>query len=247
MQRERAQGHGTHASACPATSIPSPPLAAGPPTHTCSYNLAIVCPDTSPRGVNIPGEDDAYDLGTGAGFYVDATEEPWSAHYRMATYITDELAPLLKTSFPLSGRLGLAGHSMGGHGALTLYLKRPDLFSSCSAFAPICNPMECPWGQKAFKAYLGSVDAGAAYDACKLVAAFSGSVRVPILIDQGLSDKFLEDQLHPEALRAACAAVGFPLMLRLHEGYDHGYFFISTFIDDHLKHHSLYLNTAGGK
>ena len=200
--------------------------------------LVLVMPDTSPRGANLPGEAESWDFGVGAGFYVDATEEPWSRHYRMYSYIL-ELRELVLREFALDeARCGIFGHSMGGHGALVLALRTPGLFRSVSAFAPIAAPSRCPWGEKAFGGYLGADKASwHAHDATELVA--SGPVRFPqgILIDQGLSDRFLADQLYPEAFEEACARVGQPLQLRRHAGYDHGYYFISSFVEDHLRFH----------
>ncbi|MES2190841.1 MAG: S-formylglutathione hydrolase [Pseudomonadota bacterium] len=206
--------------------------------------MALIAPDTSPRGAGAPGETDSWDFGVGAGFYLDATEAPWSRHYRMESYITTELLPLVTSSLPIdSARLGIFGHSMGGHGALTLALRHPDLFKSVSAFAPIAAPSQCPWGHKAFTGYLGANKAEwARHDATALMsearkAPFPGG----ILIDQGLTDKFLAEQLHPHLFEAACKAKGQPLTLRRHEGYDHGYYFISTFMNDHLRFHAAQL------
>jgi S-formylglutathione hydrolase len=200
--------------------------------------LALVMPDTSPRGAGVPGESDSWDFGVGAGFYVDATEEPWSRHYRMYSYVL-ELRELVLAEFALdAARCGIFGHSMGGHGALVLALRNPELFRSVSAFAPIAAPSRCPWGEKAFGGYLGADKASwRNYDASELVA--NGPVRFPqgILVDQGLADKFLAEQLNPDVFEAACDAAGQPLTLRRHAGYDHGYYFISTFVEDHLRHH----------
>ena len=204
--------------------------------------LMLVAADTSPRGANVPGERDSWDFGIGAGFYVDATNEPWCKHYRMYSYVTRELPVIVAEKFPAdAGRQGIFGHSMGGHGALVCALRNPGLYKSLSAFAPICAPVRCPWGKKAFKGYLGDDHAAwQAYDASELVrhARFAG----PILVDQGLADKFLSDQLCPEIFEAACRDAGQPLTLRRHEGYDHGYFFISTFMEDHLRHHAEQLS-----
>jgi S-formylglutathione hydrolase len=207
--------------------------------------LALISPDTSPRGAGVPGESEAWDFGVGAGFYLDATEAPWATHWRMESYLLRELLPLLGQHQPLDlQRLGIFGHSMGGHGALTLALRHPGVFRSVSAFAPIANPMQCAWGHKAFTGYLGSDTAAwAAHDASALMAA---QTQAPypqgILVDQGQADKFLIDhQLHPEAFEAACAQVGQPLTLRRHEGYDHGYYFIQSFMDEHLRHHARQL------
>jgi S-formylglutathione hydrolase len=217
---------------------------AGAQRLAAELGLALIAPDTSPRGANVPGEADSWDFGVGAGFYLDATQAPWATHYRMESYLTQELLKLVAGALPIdAGRIGIFGHSMGGHGALTLALRHPDLFSSVSAFAPICAPSQCPWGQKAFQGYLGG-DKGEwlLHDATSLMNAcpatpFTGS----ILIDQGLSDKFLAEQLHPELFEAACAKAGQPLTLRRHAGYDHGYYFIATFMADHLRHHAAQL------
>jgi S-formylglutathione hydrolase len=209
--------------------------------------LILVAADTSPRGVNLPGESDSWDFGVGAGFYVDATQEPWARHYRMYSYVTQELPALIEASFPVDlGRQGIFGHSMGGHGALTIALKHPQRYRSISAFAPIAAPKHCPWGQKAFTGYLGP-DQGqwSAYDASELVLGVKDAARRPaILIDQGASDQFLATQLHPERFEAACREVGYPLTLRYQPGYDHGYYCISTFMEDHLRHHERTLNGA---
>ncbi len=206
--------------------------------------LAMLMPDTSPRGANVPGEADAWDFGVGAGFYLDATEPPWATHWRMESYLMGELLPGVVAQFGVDGeRLGLSGHSMGGHGALTLALRHPGRFRSLSAVAPICAPMSCPWGRKAFTGYLGADESRwSDHDASVLMARqVSAPYPSGILVDQGLDDRFLADQLHPEALQAACAAVGQPLTLRRQAGYDHGYYFIATVVDDHLRHHALQL------
>lgn len=207
--------------------------------------LMVVAPDTSPRGEGVP-DDDAYDLGQGAGFYLDATNPPWDTHFNMYSYITSELPALIDANFPADpGRRSVMGHSMGGHGALTIWLKNPDLFASASAVAPICAPMQCAWGEKAFTAYLGpDRTAWAQYDATELMKAGgdgTGSSRAEILVDQGLSDNFLEDQLHPHLLEEACAAVGQKITVNRREGYDHSYFFITSVIGDHLRHHAKVL------
>ncbi|GAB3467335.1 S-formylglutathione hydrolase [Polaromonas eurypsychrophila] len=217
---------------------------AGAQRLAATLGLALIAPDTSPRGANVPGESDGWDMGLGAGFYLDAVQAPWSKNYRMETYITSELLPLLSATLPLhAGRTGIFGHSMGGHGALTLALRHPTLFKSVSAFAPICAPSQCPWGRKAFGGYLGADEsAWAAHDATALMARLD-TAPYPggILIDQGLADKFLEEQLQPHLFEAACAQAGQPLTLRRHAGYDHGYYFIATFMADHLKHHARQL------
>ena len=214
---------------------------AGAQRVAAERGLALIAPDTSPRGAGAPGEAENWDFGVGAGFYLDATQAPWSRHYRMESYITAELLPLLAQLLPVDAlRLGVFGHSMGGHGALTLALKHPGLFQSVSAFAPICAPTQCPWGHKAFTGYLGSdVSTWAAHDASALMGERRAApYPAGILIDQGLADKFLPAQLHPHLFEAACAKAGQPLVLRRHAGYDHGYYFISTFMADHLAHHA---------
>lgn len=215
---------------------------AGAQRVAAQLGMAIVAPDTSPRGVRYPGDDASYDFGLGAGFYVDATEAPWSANYRMYSYVSRELFDLVRDSFPVdASRCGIAGHSMGGHGALTIGLKHPDRFRSISAFAPISSPMRCPWGEKALAGYLGPDRAAwAEYDATALVQA-RGWRGGPILVDQGTKDQFLENQLKPELLRAAFDSAGVPLQLRMQEGYDHSYYFIASFIEDHLRHHAAQL------
>jgi len=214
-------------------------IKAGAQRVAAQEGLILVAPDTSPRGAGVPGETDSWDFGAGAGFYVDATEAPWSQHYRMYSHIL-ELREQVVAQLPADpARVGIFGHSMGGHGALMMALRNPGLFRSVSAFAPIAAPMRCPWGRKAFGGYLGADQASwRQYDASELMAAmdtapFPGG----ILIDQGLADKFLAEQLYPEAFEEACARAGQPLTLRRHEGYDHGYYFISTFVEDHLRFH----------
>jgi S-formylglutathione hydrolase len=213
---------------------------AGAQRVAAELGLAIVCPDTSPRGVNIAGEDDSYDFGSGAGFYVNATEQPWAQHYRMYDYVTQELPALLQANFPLNGKESISGHSMGGHGALVLALRQPGRYASVSAFAPIVNPSNCPWGQKALGGYLGEDKSSwAQYDTCELIA--NGNSRQPLFIDQGDADNFLKEQLLPERLQAACEAHQHPLTLRIQPGYDHSYFFIASFIEDHLRYHAQHL------
>ena len=218
---------------------------AGAQRLAAELNIALICPDTSPRGAGLAGEADSWDFGVGAGFYLDATTKPWALHWRMESYILSDLLPLIGSKLPVDlERLGLFGHSMGGHGALTLALRHPGKFKSLSAFAPIANPVNCPWGQKAFTGYLGDDKAEWAWhDASELMAAQTAAPYPGgILIDQGLADKFLmEKQLLPEAFEAACAKAGQPLTLRRQAGYDHGYYFIQTFIDDHLRHHAQQL------
>jgi len=210
---------------------------AGAQRLAAELGLAIVCPDTSPRGTDLPGEHDSYDFGSGAGFYVNATQPPWSAHYRMYDYVTQELPAIVARHLPVSEAQSVSGHSMGGHGALVCALKNPGKYRSVSAFAPICNPSNCPWGVKAFGAYLGDDrNAWAEWDASLLVP--SARERLPLLIDQGSDDDFLGEQLRPGALEQACIATHHPLELRMREGYDHSYYFVASFIDDHLRHHA---------
>ncbi len=216
-------------------------IKAGAQRLAAELGLALLAPDTSPRGAGVPGEADAWDFGVGAGFYLDATQAPWSTHWRMESYLLQDLLPQVWAGAPVrQAATGLFGHSMGGHGALTLALRHPGVFTSVSAFAPICAPVLCPWGVKAFSGYLGADRSRwAAHDASALMAS---QTRAPypqgILIDQGLADNFLAEELHPEAFEAACNAVGQPLTLRRHAGYDHGYYFITSLVDDHLRHHA---------
>ncbi|MBS0424839.1 MAG: S-formylglutathione hydrolase [Proteobacteria bacterium] len=212
-------------------------IKAGAQRYAAELGLMLVSMDTSPRQTGIPGETDAWDFGAGAGFYLDATAEPWARHYRMESYITQELRSIIVKQFPADpDRIGISGHSMGGHGALTLALRYPELFRSVSAFAPICAPMHCPWGQKAFSNYLGeNRQDWQKYDAVALLKA--GHRAPDLLVDQGFNDQFLTTQLFPEALEQACGDAGQPMTLRYHHGYDHSYYFISTFIGEHLKYH----------
>ena len=214
---------------------------AGAQRLAAELGIAIVAPDTSPRGTGVPGDPDgAWDFGLGAGFYVNATEEPWRRHYRMYDYVVEELPALVEAHFPVSDARAISGHSMGGHGALVCALKNPGRYRAVSAFAPIANTSACPWGEKAFARYLGADRARwLEWDACALIAGTRE--RLPLLVDQGEADGFLAEQLRPEALRAACAAAGHPLNLRLQPGYDHSYYFIASFIDDHLRHHAAAL------
>lgn len=210
--------------------------------HAAKHGIAIVAPDTSPRGEGV-ADDPAYDLGQGAGFYVDATQTPWAPHFMMHSYVTGDLLAAVEGAFPLDGaRKGIFGHSMGGHGALTIALKHPELFKSVSAFAPIVSPLNCPWGDKALTAYLGPDRAAwRPYDACALIEDGKGGGFDDILIDQGLADNFLESQLKPELIEAAAAKAGRKVTVRRQEGYDHSYFFITTFIADHLAFHAARL------
>ena len=216
---------------------------AGAQRLAAELGLAIVCPDTSPRGTELPGEHDSYDLGSGAGFYLNATQAPWSAHYQMYDYVSDELPALVREHLPVDGRQSIAGHSMGGHGALVCALRNPGRYQSVSAFAPICHPAECLWGIKAFSAYLGEdrndwVD----WDATQLIPG--ATEQLPLLIDQGTDDEFLGEQLKPGSLEQACIATHHPLELRMQAGYDHSYYFIATFINEHLRHHARALGLA---
>jgi S-formylglutathione hydrolase len=203
--------------------------------------IMLVAPDTSPRGAGIPGEDDDWDFGTGAGFYLDAMQPPWAAHYRMFSYVTEELPRLVGDAFPADlARQGIFGHSMGGHGALVAALRDPGRYRSVSAFAPVVAPTQVAWGQKAFRNYLGPDEASwRRWDSCELVR--QQKLDIPILIDQGEADQFLEQQLRPELFEAACREAGQALTLRRHAGYDHSYWFVSTFIPDHLRHHAAAL------
>jgi len=212
---------------------------AGAQRLAAELGLALVVPDTSPRGLKIPGEDESYDFGTSAGFYVDATQAPWSRGYRMYSYVAVELPKLIEASFPVDvERAGIFGHSMGGHGALTIALKNQEYYKSVSAFAPISSPMRCPWGEKALGGYLGpDRTAWRQYDATALLEE-RGWRGPALLVDQGTDDQFLQSQLKPELLEDACRRARVPLELRLQAGYDHSYFFIASFIDDHLRFHA---------
>ena len=211
---------------------------AGAQKYAESYGMIVIVPDTSPRGAGIEGEDESYDFGTGAGFYLDATQAPWNENYRMYSYITQELQALVRDNFPIDcSRQGITGHSMGGHGALTTGLKNPHLYRSISAFAPICSPTRCPWGQKALRGYLGDDDsAWTQYDAVELIR--KGHRSGEILVDQGKADNFLQEQLRPELLSSVCVETGQPLQLRMQPGYDHSYYFIASFIEDHIAFHA---------
>lgn len=214
---------------------------AGAQQVAAKLGIAIICPDTSPRGVKIKGEDDTYDFGSGAGFYVNATQKPWSKHYKMYDYIAEELPKVARANFPLNGKESISGHSMGGHGALVLALRQPGRYASVSAFAPIVNPGTSPWGQKAFSGYLGDdQQAWAEYDACALVK--KGESKQPLFIDQGSADNYLTEQLRPELLEHICHQRQHPLVMRHQEGYDHSYYFVATFIDEHLRYHAQHLS-----
>ena len=217
---------------------------AGAQRVAAELGIALLMPDTSPRGANVPGEADSWDFGVGAGFYLDAAREPWARHWRMESYLMQELVPLAVEAFGIdASSISIFGHSMGGHGALTLALRHPGRFASVSALAPIAAPTRSPWGKKAFSGYLGDdAERWAQHDASILM---SGQTALPfpqgLLIDQGLADPFLNEQLYPATFEAACRDVGQPLTFRYHEGYDHGYYFISTFVEDHLRFHQARL------
>lgn len=209
---------------------------AGAQRYCEEHGVAFVCPDTSPRGAGVPDED-ATDLGMGAGFYINATQAPWSTHYRMYDYVAKELPAVVEADLPVTQARGLMGHSMGGHGALVIGLREVDAYRSLSAFSPIASPSVVPWGQKAFRAYLGADEAAwLQYDAAMLLTRTSA--RLPILVDVGSSDPFLETQLRPELLERSASAVDYPLTLRRQPGYDHSYYFIQTFIGEHIAHHA---------
>ncbi|MEZ8093421.1 S-formylglutathione hydrolase [Photobacterium swingsii] len=214
---------------------------AGAQRLAAELGMAIVAPDTSPRGEDVPDDaEGSYDFGLGAGFYVNATEAPWHRHYRMYDYVVSELPALIEANFPVTSQRAISGHSMGGHGALTIGLKNPERYRSISAFSPITNPINCPWGQKAFTGYLGTnQDDWAQYDTTELMK--TSQVHLPALVDQGTQDNFLAEQLKPQALLDAAEKVGYPLELRMQEGFDHSYYFISSFIDDHLRFHAKHL------
>jgi len=206
--------------------------------------LAIVAPDTSPRGDNVPDDiDGSYDFGLGAGFYLNATQAPWDEHYHMYDYVTYELPSLIQKHFPVSSVMSISGHSMGGHGALSIALKNPKAYKSVSAFSPICNPINCRWGEKAFLNYLGNDKAlWQNYDSSVLMAALDESSHIPALVDQGEADEFLQQQLLTPVLKDVADKTNYPLKLRMHEGYDHSYYFISSFISEHLAFHMLHMN-----
>lgn len=217
------------------------PIKAHAQAAAAEHGIMLISPDTSPREARFPGDADKWDFGQGAGFYVDATQEPWAANYRMYSYVTQELPEIVTANLPaIPGLMSIFGHSMGGHGALTIALRNPTRYKSVSAFAPIAAPMQCPWGEKALGSYLGADrETWRKHDATELVAqaTFPG----PILIDQGTGDQFLVEQLKPEKFSAAAAKAGQELTLRMQPGYDHGYYFMQTFMADHLKHHARFL------
>ena len=203
--------------------------------------IAIVCPDTSPRGEGVPDDENhAWDFGLGAGFYVNATQNPWAKHYKMYDYIVSELPEIIEAQFNVTAQRAISGHSMGGHGALTIALNNPELYSSVSAFSPICHPIDCPWGKKAFSNYLGNDETSwLKYDASVLMS--TAVKKLPALVDQGSADGFLSEQLKPETLTAAAEKNDYPLQLNLREGYDHSYYFIASFIESHLRFHASHL------
>lgn len=209
---------------------------AGAQRYAAEHGVALVAPDTSPRGDDV-ADADSYDLGKGAGFYLNATQSPWSQHYRMYDYVAQELPALIEAQFPVTDARAISGHSMGGHGALTVALKNPGRYRSVSAFSPIVAPSQVPWGEKAFSAYLGDDrEAWKAYDATELVK--TATEKLPLLIDQGDADEFLQTQLRPDLFKAAADAAGYPVALRMQPGYDHSYYFVASFIGEHLAHHA---------
>lgn len=219
----------------------------GAQRYAAEHGMAIVCPDTSPRGADVPDDpEQAWDFGLGAGFYVNATQSPWNRHYQMYEYVLNELPALINKTLPIDGqRTSISGHSMGGHGALTIALKNPSRFASMSAFAPIASPIHCPWGQKAFQHYLGDDQTQwLEYDTCELIKKNVRSV--PGLVDQGSADNFLDQQLNTPRLIDTCKAANYPMQIRMQEGYDHSYFFIASFIDDHIAFHAKHLGLHSG-
>ena len=220
---------------------------AGAQQHAAEYGIAIVCPDTSPRGEEVPDDEErSYDFGLGAGFYINATEEPWATHYQMYDYVVEELPALINAEFPVDGsKVAISGHSMGGHGALTVALKNPERYCSVSAFSPICSPINCPWGQKALSKYIGDESQGHwnSQDTVELVKAADDQLKqsMPVLVDQGDADNFLAEQLNTQLLIDTAEQVGFPMQIRFQSGYDHSYFFIASLIGEHIRFHSNYL------
>ena len=218
---------------------------AGAQQYAAQYGMAIICPDTSPRGEGVSDDPEgAYDFGLGAGFYLNATQSPWNRHYQMYDYVEKELPQLINKEFPVDGsNIGILGHSMGGHGALTIALKHPDQYRSVSAFAPICSPINCPWGQKALSQYLGdNREAWKQYDTVELIKKGSSNHQLPVLIDQGDQDGFLKEQLKTELLEAVCQQENYPITIRRQPGYDHSYFFIASFIGEHIQFHAQHLS-----
>ena len=221
---------------------------AGAQQHAAEYGIAIVCPDTSPRGEGVPDdEESAYDFGLGAGFYINATEQPWATHYQMYDYVVEELPALINAEFPVDGsKVAISGHSMGGHGALTIALKNPERYCSVSAFSPICSPINCPWGQKALSKYIGDESQGHwnSQDTVELVktADYQLKQSMPVLVDQGDADNFLAEQLNTQLLIDTAEQVGFPMQIRFQSDYDHSYFFIASLIGEHIRFHSNYLH-----
>lgn len=221
---------------------------AGAQQHAAEYGIAIVCPDTSPRGEGVPDdEESAYDFGLGAGFYINATEQPWATHYQMYDYVVEELPALINAEFPVDGsKVAISGHSMGGHGALTVALKNPERYCSVSAFSPICSPINCPWGQKALSNYIGDESQGHwnSQDTVELVKTADDQLKqsMPVLVDQGDADNFLAEQLNTQLLIDTAEQVGFPMQIRFQSGYDHSYFFIASLIGEHIRFHSNYLH-----
>ena len=220
---------------------------AGAQQHAAEYGIAIVCPDTSPRGEEVPDDEErSYDFGLGAGFYINATEEPWATHYQMYDYVVEELPALINAEFPVDGsKVAISGHSMGGHGALTVALKNPERYCSVSAFSPICSPINCPWGQKALSNYIGDESQGHwnSQDTVELVKTADDQLKksMPVLVDQGDADNFLAEQLNTQLLIDTAEQVGFPMQIRFQSGYDHSYFFIASLIGEHIRFHSNYL------
>ena len=220
---------------------------AGAQQHAAEYGIAIVCPDTSPRGEGVPDdEESAYDFGLGAGFYINATEQPWATHYQMYDYVVEELPALINAEFPVDGsKVAISGHSMGGHGALTVALKNPERYCSVSAFSPICSPINCPWGQKALSKYIGDESQGHwnSQDTVELIKAADDQLKqsMPVLVDQGDADNFLAEQLNTQLLIDTAEQVGFPMQIRFQSGYDHSYFFIASLIGEHIRFHNNYL------
>lgn len=217
---------------------------AGAIAHAAKHSIALILPDTSPRGVNITGADKTYDLGYGAGFYVNATQTPWAEHFQMYDYITDELPTLCQQNLPITDQASIMGHSMGGHGAIMIALRNPTQYQSVSAFSPICAPMQCPWGVKAFTAYLGEDQTTwATYDSYELIKS-GNAAQLPLLIDQGDADEFLKPQLCLDKFEQICKTQNYPAKINLRKGYDHSYYFISSFVGEHLEFHAEHLTDS---